>query len=63
MLIILLFLIRVLLLKQGTHESLLLEKGKYFEMWGKQKPTISLRLLQKVDIFSKAFLRFSIEVA
>ena len=24
--------------EQGTHESLLLEKGKYFEMWEKQKP-------------------------
>ena len=27
------------IIEQGTHESLLLEKGKYFEMWGKQKPT------------------------
>jgi len=26
------------IIEQGTHESLLLEKGKYFEMWGKQKP-------------------------
>ena len=24
--------------EQGTHESLLLKKGKYFEMWEKQKP-------------------------
>ena len=24
--------------EQGTHESLLLEKGKYFEMWERQKP-------------------------
>jgi ABC-type transport system involved in Fe-S cluster assembly fused permease/ATPase subunit len=24
--------------EQGTHESLLLEKGKYFEMWEEQKP-------------------------
>ncbi|MDA8944765.1 ABC transporter ATP-binding protein/permease [Candidatus Pelagibacter ubique] len=27
------------IVEQGTHESLLLEKGKYFEMWGKQKPS------------------------
>jgi len=27
-----------IIIEQGTHESLLLEKGKYFEMWGKQKP-------------------------
>ena len=26
------------IIEQGTHESLLLQKGKYFEMWGKQKP-------------------------
>ena len=26
------------IIEQGTHESLLLKKGKYFEMWGKQKP-------------------------
>jgi ABC-type transport system involved in Fe-S cluster assembly fused permease/ATPase subunit len=26
------------IVEQGTHESLLLEKGKYFEMWEKQKP-------------------------
>jgi ATP-binding cassette subfamily B protein len=26
------------IIEQGTHESLLLEKGKYFEMWEKQKP-------------------------
>jgi len=26
------------IIEQGTHESLLLLKGKYFEMWGKQKP-------------------------
>jgi len=24
--------------EQGTHESLLIKKGKYFEMWEKQKP-------------------------
>ena len=29
------------IIEQGTHESLLLEKGKYFEMWEKQKPTYS----------------------
>ena len=27
------------IIEQGTHESLLLGKGKYFEMWGKQKPS------------------------
>ena len=27
------------IIEQGTHESLLLKKGKYFEMWGKQKPS------------------------
>ena len=27
------------IVEQGTHESLLLKKGKYFEMWGKQKPS------------------------
>ena len=27
------------IIEQGTHESLLLEKGKYFEMCGKQKPS------------------------
>ena len=27
------------IIEEGTHESLLLEKGKYFEMWEKQKPT------------------------
>jgi len=26
------------IIEQGTHESLLLNKGKYFEMWEKQKP-------------------------
>ena len=26
------------IIEQGTHESLLLQKGKYFEMWEKQKP-------------------------
>ena len=26
------------IIEQGTHQSLLLKKGKYFEMWGKQKP-------------------------
>jgi len=26
------------IIEEGTHESLLLEKGKYFEMWEKQKP-------------------------
>ena len=30
------------IIEQGTHEELLSQKGKYFEMWGKQKPaTIS----------------------
>ena len=28
------------IIEQGTHESLLTQKGKYFEMWGKQKPTM-----------------------
>ena len=27
------------IIEQGTHQSLLLKKGKYFEMWGKQKPS------------------------
>ena len=27
-----------IVIEQGTHKSLLLEQGKYFEMWGKQKP-------------------------
>ena len=27
-----------IIIEQGTHESLLAQKGKYFEMWGKQKP-------------------------
>ncbi|MDC0619264.1 ABC transporter ATP-binding protein/permease [Pelagibacteraceae bacterium] len=27
------------IVEQGTHQSLLLEKGKYFEMWEKQKPS------------------------
>ena len=27
------------IIEQGTHESLLLKKGKYFEMWGKQEPS------------------------
>jgi ABC-type transport system involved in Fe-S cluster assembly fused permease/ATPase subunit len=31
-----------IIIEEGTHESLLLEKGKYFEMWGKQKPTQNL---------------------
>jgi ABC-type transport system involved in Fe-S cluster assembly fused permease/ATPase subunit len=26
------------IIEQGTHEKLLLQKGKYFEMWEKQKP-------------------------
>jgi len=30
------------IIEEGTHESLLLEKGKYFEMWEKQKPTQNL---------------------
>jgi len=28
-----------IVIEQGTHESLLAQKGKYFEMWGKQKPS------------------------
>jgi ABC-type transport system involved in Fe-S cluster assembly fused permease/ATPase subunit len=28
-----------IIIEQGTHESLLLKKGKYFEMWEKQKPS------------------------
>ena len=27
------------IVEQGTHQSLLLEKGKYCEMWGEQKPS------------------------
>ena len=27
-----------IIIEQGTHKSLILDKGKYFEMWGKQKP-------------------------
>jgi len=27
------------IIEEGTHQSLLLKKGKYFEMWGKQKPS------------------------
>ena len=27
------------IIEQGTHDNLLLQKGKYFEMWGKQKPS------------------------
>ena len=27
------------IIEEGTHESLLLEKGKYFEMWEKQRPS------------------------
>ena len=27
------------IIEQGTHEGLLGQKGKYFEMWGKQKPS------------------------
>ena len=30
------------IVEQGTHESLLSQKGKYFEMWGKQKPKSSV---------------------
>ncbi len=30
-----------IIIEQGTHESLLAQKGKYFEMWGKQKPLSS----------------------
>jgi ATP-binding cassette subfamily B protein len=30
------------IIEEGTHEGLLLKKGKYFEMWEKQKPTQSL---------------------
>ncbi len=30
------------IIEQGTHESLLLQKGKYYEMWEKQKPKSSL---------------------
>jgi ABC-type transport system involved in Fe-S cluster assembly fused permease/ATPase subunit len=30
------------IIEQGTHESLLLKKGKYFEMWEKQKPNLSI---------------------
>ena len=29
------------IIEQGTHESLLSLKGKYYEMWGKQKPKSS----------------------
>ena len=28
------------IVEQGTHENLLTQKGKYFEMWEKQKPTL-----------------------
>ena len=31
-----------IIVEQGTHESLLLQKGKYYEMWEKQKPRLSL---------------------
>ncbi|MBJ7489590.1 MAG: ABC transporter ATP-binding protein/permease [Candidatus Fonsibacter sp.] len=31
-----------IIVEQGTHESLLLQKGKYYEMWEKQKPKASL---------------------
>ena len=53
------------IIEQGTHESLLLEKGKYFEMWENKNllRLLLVKLLQKVDIFSKAFFKFSIEVA
>ncbi|MDC1155908.1 ABC transporter ATP-binding protein/permease [Candidatus Pelagibacter sp.] len=27
------------IIEQGTHKGLLLKKGKYFEMWGKQRPS------------------------
>ena len=27
------------IIEEGTHKDLLLKKGKYFEMWGKQKPS------------------------
>ena len=27
------------IIEQGTHQNLLLKKGKYFEMWEKQKPS------------------------
>ena len=30
------------IIEQGTHEELLSQKGKYFEMWGKQKPTYEI---------------------
>ena len=30
------------IIEQGNHESLLLQKGKYYEMWEKQKPKASL---------------------
>ena len=30
------------IIEQGTHEELLSQKGQYFEMWGKQKPTTVL---------------------
>jgi ATP-binding cassette, subfamily B, heavy metal transporter len=30
------------IIEEGTHDDLLLKKGKYFEMWGKQEPTQSL---------------------
>ena len=31
-----------IIIEQGTHESLLLQKGKYYEMWEKQKPKAPL---------------------